>query len=172
MLSKVLKKSTCADCKFCCSFRKKSLWETPVFPKETMDKLEQSYKGQDGRTVTFTREQQEGYEYGRMNLLSKYKTQDTEEEAPCEFLDQHKGCVLSPEDKPFDCKIWPLRIMKKKDKLVIALTPTCPGINSQPVEVMEQLVKEGLGQTIYEYAKEHPYMIKDYKEGFPVLMQF
>ena len=40
MLSKVLSKNTCADCKFCCSFRRCSLWETPLFSKETMDKLE------------------------------------------------------------------------------------------------------------------------------------
>ena len=44
MLSKVLKKSTCADCRFCCSFRRCSLWETPLFPKETMEKLEKEYK--------------------------------------------------------------------------------------------------------------------------------
>ena len=43
MLSKVLKKSTCADCRFCCSFRRCSLWETPLFPKETMEKLEKEY---------------------------------------------------------------------------------------------------------------------------------
>ena len=40
MLSKVLKKETCAECRFCCSFRRCSLWETPLFPKEVMDSLE------------------------------------------------------------------------------------------------------------------------------------
>ena len=39
MLSKVLKKETCAECRFCCSFRRCSLWETPLFPKEVMDSL-------------------------------------------------------------------------------------------------------------------------------------
>jgi len=28
MLSKILSRKTCASCKFCCSFRRQSLWET------------------------------------------------------------------------------------------------------------------------------------------------
>ena len=39
MLSKVLSKKSCADCRFCCSFRRCSLWETPLFPKEECEKL-------------------------------------------------------------------------------------------------------------------------------------
>lgn len=170
MLSKVLEKSTCAACRFCCSFRRCSLWETPLFPKETMERLEQA-----GSRVKFYKQQLSGKEYGQMDLTKKYQTQDSEEEAACEFLDSHTGCTLSEEDKPFDCKIWPLRIMRKKDstgeKYVIALTPTCPSINKVPLQDMENLVKEGLGQTIYEYAKKHPYIVKEYKQGFPVLME-
>lgn len=185
MLSKVLSKNTCADCKFCCSFRRCSLWETPLFSKETMDKLEKlnEYnrkadfdkkiltvaKNESGNAVNAAGEKE--YEYGQMKLEYKYKTDDSEEEAACEFLDPHKGCVLSPEDKPFDCKIWPLRIMKKDDKVVIAFTPTCPVLGKVPSEDMKKLVNDGLGQTIYEYAKEHPYIIKEYKEGFPILME-
>ena len=39
MLSKVLSKETCAKCRFCCSFRRCSLWETPLFPKNECEKL-------------------------------------------------------------------------------------------------------------------------------------
>lgn len=169
MLSKVLQKSTCADCRFCCSFRRCSLWETPLFPKETMERLKQA-----GSSVNFKRQELSGKEYGQMDLTGKYKTQDSEEEAACEFLDPKAGCTLSNADKPFDCKIWPLRIMRKTEETgenyVIALTPTCPSINKVPLEDMKNLVQEGLGKTIYEYAKEHPYIVKEYKEGFPVLM--
>ena len=61
---------------------------------------------------------------------------------------------------------------QKEDKTVIALTPTCPAVNKQPLSVMEKLVEDGLGNTIYEYSKTHPYIVKEYKEGFPVLMEF
>lgn len=120
----------------------------------------------------FKKQTVSGKEYGQMDLTGKYRTQDSEEEAACEFLDAHKGCTLNNEEKPFDCKIWPLRIMKENEKYVIALTPTCPAINQVPLEQMKALVEDGLGKTIYEYAKEHPYIVKEYRERFPVLMTF
>ena len=143
MLSKVLSKETCAKCRFCCSFRRCSLWETPLFPKNECEKLSKD---------------------------NEYGTQDSEEEAACDYLDEHKGCILSQEDKPFDCKIWPLRIMRKGDRLVIALTPTCPSIGREPSEELKELVNNGLGEVIYNYAKENPFIIKEYKEGFPIIM--
>lgn len=109
-------------------------------------------------------------EYGQMKFLHKYCTQDSEEEAACDYLDEHKGCILSQEDKPFDCKIWPLRIMRKGDRLVIALTPTCPSIGREPSEELKELVNNGLGEVIYNYAKENLFIIKEYKEGFPIIM--
>ena len=39
MLSSILSKSDCAECKFCCSFRRQSLWETPVFYEEDIAKI-------------------------------------------------------------------------------------------------------------------------------------
>lgn len=165
MLSKVLSKSICAECKFCCSFRRGSLWETPLFSEETVQKLES-----DGYCFVNCKEGE--IRYGRMELEGGYCTADPEEEVPCSFLDAKQGCILTNEDKPFDCKIWPLRIMRKQDgALVIALTPTCPEIGSQPSKAMEDLVKDGLGEVIYAYAAEHPYIIKEYREGFPVLME-
>jgi hypothetical protein len=62
--------------------------------------------------------------------------------------------------------------MKKGEKTVIALTPTCPAINKQPIDVMKSLVQDGLGDTIYEYSKTHPYIVKEYKEGFPILKEY
>lgn len=165
MLSKVLSKASCADCRFCCSFRRQSLWETPLFAIETVDKLEQ-----EGHA--FCRQGEGELSCGQMDLSGKYQSDDPCEEAACYFLDSKSGCTLDDADKPFDCKIWPLRIMKKDDKLVIALTPTCPSINKQPYEKMKELVESGLGETIYAYAKEHPFIVKEYREGFPVLMEF
>ena len=40
MLSSILAKSDCAACKFCCSFRRTSLWETPVFPAADLPKFQ------------------------------------------------------------------------------------------------------------------------------------
>ena len=75
MLSKVLSKETCAKCRFCCSFRRCSLWETPLFPKNECEKL--SKDNEYGVKSDF---QMQG-EYGQMKFLHKYCTQDSEEEA-------------------------------------------------------------------------------------------
>ena len=158
MLSSILSKKQCAACKFCCSFRRQSLWETPLFPPEVVEKLS---KPNEYGVVGEFRDGQ--------IILGGYRTDDSEEEVPCTFLDPQKGCILKGEDKPFDCSIWPLRIMDKGGKLVIALTPTCPAIGAVPNQALIDLVKNGLGEQIFEYAKTHPYIVKEYREGFPVV---
>ena len=158
MLSKILSKFSCAACKFCCSFRRQSLWETPLFPPEIVEKLS---KPNEYGVVGEFRDGQ--------IILGGYRTDDPEEEVPCTFLDPHKGCILKPEDKPFDCSIWPLRIMRKDGELVIALTPTCPSIGAVPSKALAELVKSGLGKEIFEYAKTHPEIIKKYRDGFPII---
>ena len=158
MLSSILSKSTCAACKFCCSFRRQSLWETPLFPPEVAEKLSQPNEyGVVGE-----------FRDGQI-ILGGYRTADPEEEVPCTFLNPQKGCILKGEDKPFDCSIWPLRIMDKGGKLVIALTPTCPAIGATPDKALVDLVQGGLGERIFDYAKTHPYIIKEYREGFPIV---
>jgi len=162
MLSSILTKKQCSECKFCCSFRRKSAWETPLFPKPTIDRLEKKYDAFPIRQVknSFTYDLQPGY-----------RTQNPEEEQPCPFLDASDGCTLDENDKPFDCKIWPLRIMKKENELVIALTPTCPAVNTLPLEQVKKLVtQEGTGETIYREAERFPDIVKEYREGYPILM--
>ena len=160
MLSSVLSKSECAECRFCCSFRRKSLWETPLFDEETVRKLKKMYPEArfKPRGDAFTTDLDDGY-----------KTDDPEEEAPCPF--NKNGCVLDSGTKPFDCSIWPLRVMKHGEKLVICLTPTCPVISKKPIGVMKELAEGETGDRIAEYVRTHPFIIKEYREGFPILRE-
>lgn len=176
MLSSVLSKSQCATCKFCCSFRRQSLWETPLFPPEVVEKLSKpneygvvgEFRAVDDQRCNNTVDDLQKNGAGRLVLENNYRTADPEEEVPCTFLDPERGCILKPEDKPFDCSIWPLRVMNKDGELVIALTPTCPSIGAVPSQALTELVKSGLGEKIFEYAKAHPEIIKEYREGFPI----
>ena len=139
MLSKILSKQECAKCKFCCSFRRQSLWETPVFEwREKMD------------------------------LLPFYKTQNPDEEVPCIYLEGKKGCTLSPEKKPFDCKIWPLRVVKSSNinKLKIVLEPTCPALQKISIDTIKDFVKSELEETILQYALSHPEIVKEDSDFF------
>ena len=156
MLSSILAKSSCAACKFCCSFRRTSLWETPVFPAADLPKLQAlnpqarfRKAGPSGTSCTF-------------DLSESYKTTDPAEEAPCPFLDSSRGCTLPPKLKPFDCKIWPLRAVRQPDTSIkVALTPTCPAINKVPEEKVRELAASGLGRQILDYAAQHPDIIKE-----------
>ena len=156
MLSSILAKSACAACKFCCSFRRTSLWETPIFPAADLAKMKElnpdarfRRAGSSGKSYTF-------------DLTGSYHTQDPDEEAPCPFLDPNHGCTLPSELKPFECKIWPLRVVRKRDaSLAVALTPTCPAINKVPLKQVRKLAASGLGQQILDYAAEHPDIIKE-----------
>ena len=80
--------------------------------------------------------------------------------------------MLRDEEKPLDCKIWPLRIMKKDNETIIALTPTCKEINKLPLETVRDLVRSGLGEFIKGEAEKMPWIIKEYRENFPELMSF
>lgn len=164
MLSSILAKSTCASCKFCCSFRRQSLWETPIFDEATKSKLQELFPNAKFRktgTKSFT-----------FDISENYKTSNPEEEALCPFLDPNKGCALPPELKPFDCKIWPLRAVKNQNgEVKVALTNTCPAINKVPVEKVRKLVESGLGKEIHLQAKNNPDMVKEFKKECFVFLE-
>ena len=159
MLKSILSSEDCAACKFCCSFRRKSLWETPLFDKSTKEKLEKKFpeaKFKKAGASSFT-----------IDLLHLYKTEDSEEEAACPFLGNN-GCVLNAEEKPFDCSIWPLRACKANGKVSVMLENTCPAINKQPLENVKKLLESGLGKKITAWAEKNPDMIKELMPGFRI----
>lgn len=177
MLSSILAKSDCAACKFCCSFRRSSLWETPVFPAADLPKLQ--------KLNPEARFRQAGKDSYTFDLTGSYKSSDIAEEAPCPFLDPRRGCTLPTDLKPFECKIWPLRAVRTPQSVIsaanpdtpensasphtpatstisVALTPTCPAINKVPLDQVRKLAESGLGRQILDYAADHPDIIKDF----------
>ena len=159
MLSSILKKSDCASCKFCCSFRRQSLWETPVFSKVLAKKLTSLFPKAHFRPV--------GKSSMTIDLSMLYKTNNPDEEVPCPFLDTKNGCCLPPVLKPFDCSIWPFRAVRvNQNKIKVMLTPTCPTINKVPREKIIALLQQGLGQKILEQAALNPDMIKEKSDFF------
>ena len=101
-----------------------------------------------------------------VKLSDKYKTDDSEEEVSCPFLDSTKGCILPRDLKPFDCSIWPLRVVRSDDNIKVVLTPTCSAINKIELSDVKKFVKEELEEKILIYAKSHPEIIKDDSDFF------
>ncbi len=125
--------------------------------------------GADGEPVIYKIEKTDEGEWAVTDLTGKFRTDDPEEEAACPFLDCEKGCILG-KDEPFECVTWPLRYMRMPDgNKKVCLTPTCPVMNKADINVLKKLSKEKWEAQMIEYAKAHPYITKDYKEGFIVL---
>ncbi len=155
MLKSILSPSECAACRFCCSFRRKSLWETPLFDRDMAVHLKLRHPG--------TRFREAGGDLVTFDLIYKYTTDNSEEEVACPFLSE-TGCKLDADEKPFDCSIWPFRASRKNDRIVVVLENTCPAVAKVPRYKIQELLKSGLGDKILEYAEKHPDAIKDFDE--------
>lgn len=153
MLSEILSKEECAKCRICCCFDDSDLWEAPVISdalaKELADMEFTSLAG------------------GR--ILKMPKTLDGDEELYyCTLLDKEKGCVLG-DKKPFDCRIWPLRVMRFEGKRVIALSPVCPVVQTRPVGKIAEVARK-LSKRIFDEANKNPDIVKDYEAGYVILV--
>ncbi len=122
MLRKILSPSECAECKFCCSYRRASLWETPRFDLALLEKLKRQYPFAKFKVFDNS---------ATIDISGRYRTNDLSEEALCWF-NEGKGCILG-EDKPFECSVWPLRVMRMGKILVVVLSSGCRVIASKPV---------------------------------------
>lgn len=155
MLKKILDKKTCAECKLCCIFDRYDIWETPVFDEDTRNKLESiadaEFIQKDG-----------GY-------IFKAEKFDDEGLFTCPALDPKKGCILGDE-KPFDCRIWPYRIMKIGDKRVISIASICEAMYNKPLSELVGFLKDGLADKIFSYADSHPEIVKPYDTSYPILL--
>jgi hypothetical protein len=164
LLSPVLSAGQCAQCKFCCTFTAAEAWETPLFSKESVRQLSQTYG-------LFAVKDAEGGSY-TLDLSAYWNEHGEKEYAPCPFLDPRSGCVLTEDEKPFDCKIWPLRVMRRNGRLVVALTPTCVEMNKIPLERLTSFVQDsGIAKILFDEAEKTPWIIKEYRDPFPVLAE-
>lgn len=155
MLKKILESSSCAKCQTCCIFDQYDVWETPVFTPEICKKILQ-YKP---NTKFISKDN--GYifrveEFSNEGLFS------------CPALTEN-GCILGDE-KPFDCRIWPYRIMNVFGKRAITIASICDELYNRPLSQLVGFLKDGLAEEIFKYADIHPEIVKPYYDGYPVLL--
>lgn len=155
MLKNILHGSDCASCRICCVFDKYDLWETPVLDGELKERVQKQ-----NPDISFV-EKGEGWLF-RMN-------ESEDGLYYCPALNHESGCILG-EDKPFDCKIWPYRIMSLGGRRVISMASICPTMYKKPLsDLCAELEREGLAEKIFAFADSHPDIVKPYEEGYPIL---
>ena len=121
MLSKVLKKETCANCRICCEFEKADEWEIPVINENLKDWLEEK-----------------GVKTININGCVKYDLEFQGNETKfCPFHSKQIGCTLDEENKPFDCKLCP-NFKDDKSKLINL-------INAE----LEEIIKDYIAKNPY-----------------------
>ena len=155
MLKKILSGKSCAKCRICCIFDSSDIWETPVFTEEIKNKIiaknpNAEFIPKDGGFILNAGELADGQIF------------------TCPALTE-KGCMLG-DDKPFDCRIWPYRIMNVGEKRAITIASVCPELYNRPLSQLLDFLKDGLAQQIFSYADSHPEIVKPYEQGYPVLI--
>lgn len=155
MLKKILNGKVCAKCKLCCGFDKSDVWEMPVFTEEIRDRI-RSMKPETEFEI-----KADGYRFCTGEI-------DDNQLIYCPALTEN-GCILG-DDKPFDCRIWPFRIMDIQGKRAITIASICEELYNRPLAELVKFLEDGLAETIFSYADSHPEIIKPYYDGYPVLM--
>ncbi len=159
MLKNILSPKTCAGCRICCIFDKYDVWETPVISEELKERILS-----ERDDISFVSRGGTGAYIFNMDKC----WDDKDELFYCPALDKQKGCTLG-ENKPFDCKIWPYRVMELGDKRVITVASICPDMYSKPLKELVDELDGGLGTAIADYVKKCPAIVKPYEHGYPVL---
>lgn len=155
MLKKILSGSVCAECRLCCVFDSSDVWETPVFTERTKEILVEKCPEAEFAPKG------DGYAL-RVGKIEK------DELFRCPALTEN-GCMLG-DDKPFDCRIWPYRIMHIGGRRAITIASICEEMYNRPLSQLVEFLKEGLAEKIFDYAHEHPEIVKPYEEGYPVIL--
>lgn len=101
--------------------------------------------------------------------LNENAFKDEDEILFCPALDRSKGCTLG-EDKPFDCKIWPLRPFMIDGKLKIGVANICPAFKPETDYRLKELLENGLYDTIVEMIGKDDTLVKGCTEGYRIIL--
>lgn len=156
MLKEILNKSTCAECRMCCIFDRYDIWETPVFNEETKNKVLEFNPCAEFAKV------------GDSYMLNAGKLAEGDLFI-CPALTEN-GCILGDE-KPFDCRIYPFRIMEQDGRRVIAVSMLCEAVHGQSHEKLKNFLNNGLAEKIFAYADENPQTVKPYYDNYTVISE-
>lgn len=155
MLKEILNRKTCAECRMCCIFDRYDIWETPLFDEVTKNKV-----------LAFNPEAVFA-KVGNNYMLNAGELTDGDL-FTCPALTE-KGCILGDE-KPFDCRIYPFRIMEKDGKRVIAVSTLCESVHGQNHDSLREFLRKGLAEQIFAYADRNPDIVKPYYDNYTVIL--
>ncbi len=117
MLLDHIQTSDCASCQLCCHFAAESDWEL-----QRLTTAEQNFFSRLGVAL-------EERSPGDWTFVMDWETCPEGETLPCPFLEPQRGCRLSREDRPLECRVWPLRLMRTEGNLHLTCYRDCAALN-------------------------------------------
>ena len=157
MLTGIFTPTACAECKLCCNFHRSSAWETPALQSEQVFLMHEMCIPLDKRMD------------GTTSFYLHFTSNDENEVANCPLLDPCSGCILPREQRPFECRIWPVRIMRDKSTLVVGIYEQCPALANDGFEKLKNHTLENLLPQILDYARREPNAVREYNSAYKVI---
>ena len=158
MLTHLFSPDACAHCRLCCNFHRRTAWETPALEPEAVDRLRKM-------NVPLTK-----HANGADTIALPFHTDDPEEVALCPLLDTSRGCTLPREERPFECRIWPLRLMHDTDgTLLIGCYDACPALTPDVQESLHAFATGDLLPQLLQFAKDNPKAIRPLDPAYHIV---
>lgn len=154
MLTGLLEKNQCAECRFCCVFDISDFWEMPTLLKNTAKQI-LTYNPN-----TILKQVEDCYTFDISNITSELY--------PCPALSS-QGCKLSKTDKPFECSIWPFRVMSLNDNLVLTICTDCSALKDVSTSIIDTFANDNIRNIAMDYAKKYPQIVKPYHENYRII---
>ncbi len=159
MLTSVLLPSACASCRLCCNFLPFSAWESPALEPECVELLRE-------RGVCLVER-----EDGAVTFHLNFASDAPQEAADCPLLDRCAGCTLPRAQRPFECRLWPLRLMHDEaGSLLLTCYRSCPGLAPVPLSDLLALA-EVLRPALLAHARRCPASVRPLHPNYTVLCQ-
>jgi len=98
--------------------------------------------------------------------LESAPSSDKDEVAYCRAYSD-SGCVLGGE-KPFECALYPFRVMRLGERMVIAVAQYCPETAKAQLKTLCDFANENAAAMLEETAR-HPESVKPYKGDYVIL---
>ncbi len=157
MLTSILSRETCAECRVCCIFYKNEIWEMPLISDKLASTIQVKYR------------KAAEYEFFKGKRIFKPEIQD-DNTIHCPMIGE-TGCILH-DDKPFECKIWPFRVTKLDDKYAVTVSYFCKAVFDMPLSKIYEFYNANLHEYIIKNVKKNPQVVTKYNDGYPIIKVF
>ncbi len=106
---------------------------------------------------------------GARTFALEFASEEPQECAMCPLLDSARGCTLPREERPLECRLWPLRLMRgEQGELLLTCYRDCPGIAAVPRGTLLQEL-ESLRPLLLEHAASSPASVRSLHPLYTVL---